>query len=604
MSKIRGKMKTAWNLTLLYKGPDDPAIERDMRAIETAAAAFEKKYAGKAFTASPELLARAMGEYDALMELFGEPSPWWYFALMNKTDAGNALVSAKMAAFEERFAKARNRAAFFALEIGKIPKKDQKRFLSSRALAPYAYFLEKIFAEAKHMLSLKEEQLANLLSQTSYSMWVDGQEKLLSGQTIQWNGKATPLPEVQGVLAELPDAKRQEAQAKLNEAFKSISHFAEAEINAVYSYKKTMDELRGFEQPYEATLLAYETDKKTVEALVRAVTESFGVSRKFYSLHAKLLGKKKITFADRGAMIGTVSKKFPFEDAVDIVRSTLSGIDARYGAILDSYLANGQIDAFPKKGKRGGAFCWSMGLKPVFVFLNHADTIGSVETLAHEMGHAIHSELSKSQPALYRDYPMSAAEVASTFFEQAATDALEKDLSDKDQITLLHNRIMGDIATIFRQIACFNFELELHETVRREGMVSKERIAAMLVKHLKSHMGPVMDFADDDGYYFVYWSHIRSFFYVYSYAYGQLISKAMYARYKADRSYAGKVAEFLSSGSSRSPKDIFKSIGIDTADPSFWKDGIKAIEDDIKKLERLAKKAGMLRTHPKPSQPD
>jgi oligoendopeptidase F len=153
---------------------------------------------------------------------------------------------------------------------------------------------------------------------------------------------------------------------------------------------------------------------------------------------------------------------------------------------------------------------------------------------------------------------------------------------------------MGDMSTIFRQVACFNFELELHNKIRENGQLSKIEISNLMNKHFKSYMGPVFDIKDDDGYFFVTWSHIRRFFYVYSYAYGQLISRALFENWKKDNSYIEKIDQFLSAGKSMSPKDIFKNIGIDTSDPSFFEAGLKAIDADITKLEKLAKKQGLI----------
>jgi len=272
------------------------------------------------------------------------------------------------------------------------------------------------------------------------------------------------------------------------------------------------------------------------------------------------------------------------------VKDSFNKIDPKYADLLDSFLKNGQIDVYPTKGKRGGAFCWGRGQLPTFVLLNHADNINSVETLAHEMGHAIHTELAKAQPPRYSHYSMSTAEVASTFFEQATTAEIEKQLTEKENLILLHNKILGDIATIFRQVACFNFELELHNQIREKGEISKDDMAKLMAKHLKSYVGDAVEVTQDDGYQFVSWGHIRNFFYVYSYAYGQLISRALYENWEKDKTYSKKIEQFLSAGRSMSPEDIFKKIGINVTDPSFFESGLESIEKDIIKLERLEKK--------------
>ena len=208
-------------------------------------------------------------------------------------------------------------------------------------------------------------------------------------------------------------------------------------------------------------------------------------------------------------------------------------------------------------------------------------------TFGHEMGHAINSELSKSQTPLYEGYTISVAEVASTLFENFVFEEIFQTLSAKEKIIALHDRIQDDIQTIFRQIACFNFEVELHRTIRVKGSLSKEEIGALLNKHMSAYLGPRFKMTELDGYFFVSWSHIRRFFYVYSYAYGQLISKALYKKYQTDKNYIGEIKKFLSAGGSKSPEDIFRDIGIDTTKPDFFIAGLKSIEEDILKLQKL-----------------
>jgi oligoendopeptidase F len=132
--------------------------------------------------------------------------------------------------------------------------------------------------------------------------------------------------------------------------------------------------------------------------------------------------------------------------------------------------------------------------------------------------------------------------------------------------------------------------LRLHNEVRAKGMVAKEEIAKILNKHMESYLGKIVKVKENDGYFFVSWSHIRRFFYVYSYAFGQLVSKSLYAKFKEDNSFITEVEKFLKAGGSKSPEDIFKDIGIDVTSPSFFQDGLKSIERDIKNLESLSKK--------------
>lgn len=581
--------KDQWNLKLLYKSDTDPQIEKDVRSIESAFEKFEKKYKGKSFTSSIPKFLETLKDYEGLEKTLNGYKVLRYFNFKKDLNSKDAGAFARETKYHERITKAGNKVTFFRLEVGKIPEKKQRSYLKDSKLTRYSYLIKVIFDHAKHHLTEKEEQLASLLSQSSYTMWVDGQDKLLSSQVVKHKSKSIPINQAIGMIADLPKNDRRALHDEVNKKMKSISSFAESEINAIYNFKKIMDERRVYEKPYSATVLRYENNEKEVENLVALVTKNFSISKRFYKLHAKLLKEKKTVLADRGVSVGKIDKKFSFANSVEIIKRAFAQVDKQYVKIFESFLENGQIDVYPKEGKTGGAYCAHGGELPTYVLLNHNDNIRSLETIAHEMGHAFHSELSKGQPSHYQDYTIATAEVASTFFEQVAISEIEKELSEKEQTIFLHNKIRGDISTIFRQIAFFNFELELHQRIRKEGQIAKEEIAKLTSKHLRSYLGPAVEVTDDDGYFFVYLSHMRRFFYVYSYAYGQLISRALFEKWQEDKSYSKKIEQFLRAGGSMSPKDIFKSIGIDTSDPKFFAIGLKGIEKDIEKLEKLTK---------------
>ncbi len=585
----KNSFKTEWDLSVLYKNENDPRIEKDIKATEKAVLAFEKKYKDKDFISTSKKLLSALKDYETLSKIIGDGKASRYFYFRKDLNSEDTVATAQLTKIDNRLTATFNKIAFFDIVLSKISPKDQNKLLKDESLKYFRYLLKRIFDGSKYVLSEKEEQVINLLSNTSFSMWVDGQEKLLSSQTIDFKGEKMPVQKAVSTIPELPKSERDELHAKVNETLKSISHFAEAEINAVYNYKKVMDERRGYAKPYSGTALSYQNSEKGVELLVNLVTKNFGISKRFYKLHAKLLKLKKLSVADRGVKIGEIKKKFDFATSVSIVGDIFSKVGPKYREIFDKILNNGQTDVYPKKGKSGGAYCASGYGVPTFILLNHIDKLDSLETLAHEMGHAIHSELSKKQPIFYQDYSMAVAEVASTFFEQVVISEIENYLSKDEKVILLHNKLMGDIATIFRQIACFNFELELHQKIRSEGQISKEEIAKLLNKNLSTYLGDAFEIKDDDGFFFVNWSHIRRFFYVYSYAYGQIVSRALFENWKKDKSYANKIEEFLSLGGSMSPEDIFKKVGIDTSKPEFFEAGLRSIERDIEKLEKLTK---------------
>lgn len=588
------KYKTTWDLKLLYKSPKDPQIEKDVLLIEKSFETFERKYKNGNFVKNPQSLSKAFKEIEPLMSFAETAKPFVYFYFLTEINTEDSFARAQLTKLEQRLTKASNKTIFFSLLVAKIPPKDQKKFLFYPGLSKYKYLLEKTFEIAKYNLSEKEEQLESILSQPAFSMWTENNEKLINQQSVKYKGKMIPISKAESMLSGLPDKERQALYKEIVIAYKRCEHFSEAEINAIYTYKKLMDEKRGYKNSYSSTFFSYEIDEKNGIDLIDLVKKNNSISRKFYKLHAKLLGKKNISYADRSAGIGSINKRFDFDKAVEVVTKSFSATDKKYADILFTFLHNGQIDVFPRKGKRGGGYCAPSPGNPTFILLNHTDDLMSVETLAHEMGHAIHSQLSKSQPLHYQGYSMATAEVASTFFEHVFYEDVFPTLSEKEQVIFLHNRIMRDITTIFRQVACFNFERTLHEAIRSKGHVSSSEISALLVTEFKSYIGSAMDIKSDDGLHYVDWTHIRDFFYVFSYAYGLLVSKALFEKWKREPSYIKQIEAFLSAGNSMSPNEIFKRIGIDTSDMKFFEAGLKAIDADITKLEKLAKKAGMI----------
>lgn len=591
MRNMAKKIQTNWDLTQFYSSITDPQLLKDVAAMKRAHTAFAKKYRNRRdYLTSETKLFAALKDYEKLEDKpFSRPLV--YLSYRTSLDAGDKEAQSLLSKLSQEYTEYDNQILFFRLQLGTITKTNQKKFLKSATLKPFRYLLEQIFEFAKYDLSESEEKILSKTAFPSSILWVRGVSQLHAQQEVPFKGKNIPISEVYNTIADLPTTDRRALHKKSMEVIRdNVSDFAESEINAVYTNKKIRDELRGFEKPYTAKILGNENTEEEVMNLVDVVTDNFNIAHRFYRLKKKLLGLEQLYYADRNAQIGKIKTKFTFNETMKTLRSEFYGFGDVYGKILDDFLAGGQIDVFPKKGKSGGAFCSSSTKSPTMVLLNHVDNLNSATTFAHEMGHAIHFELSKNQPPFYQGASLSVAETASTFFENLIFQRLFEELSEKEKIIALHDKISSSISTVFRQIACFNFELELHQAIREKGMLSKEEITRLLNKHMRSYLGSAIKVEDLDGYFFISWSHIRRFFYVYTYAYGELVSQALFARYQEDRGFEENVRHFLSAGCSKRPNEIFKDIGIDITNPKFFAQGLKNIEADIARLEKLTKK--------------
>ncbi len=587
------KVKTNWDLAGLYFGSlTDSKIKKVIEKGDKAIDSFVARYAkNKAWLSSPKALKQALEAYEALNTLCSA-SPLYYANWRHELNANDKEAEAFLSKWGDHYTKQGNKLLFFELELGRIPKATQKKFLTAPELAPFKYWLTKLFETAKHNLTEPEEKILSLLSDVSSGRWVQAVDNILNTRSITFKGKTMPLNEAAVRIRTLPKKDRRALHSVVMQAYKDAAPMAESELNAIITRKKITDELRGFAEPYDATILGYENDRKSVLNLVTTVTEHYPLAQRFFKLKAKMLGEKSITYADRAVRVGKVVKKIPFAEAAQAVHDTFYNLHPRYAEIFDRLLAEGHVDVYPKEGKTSGAYCSSGVDEPTMLLLNHVEDAHSLLTLAHEMGHAVHAERSKVQRPMYEGHTISVAEVASTFFEQAAFDSLLQKLSPQERVTAMEEKLEGDVASIFRQIAFFNFEVGLHRGIREKGMLTKEQIAELLNAHTARYMGPAVKLVPEDGYFFVTVSHFRRFFYVYSYAFGQLVSRALYERVKKDPAFIDKVDLFLTAGSSMSPEDIFAQCGLDLFKPHVFVEGLKGIEKDIEELEKaVAKRA-------------
>ncbi len=583
--------QTVWNLAdLYYINIDDPRLLADVAYTERTYRQFAKNWRHRPFTTDSSTLRQALSEYETLL---GDPRltrPDRYLSLRLELDVTDSAAQKLQATLRKRLRNASDYLLFFTLELGKVTKSLQQEFLTDPNLAYFRYFLTCLFTNAKHDLTEAEEKIVRLKSTQASTLWQQMTDKLISTAEINWHKRSIPLPEALEMIEALPSKQKPELWDAIITKIDTFGIPAEHEFNAIITDIRTEDSLRGYKKPYSATTLNYEHDEKSIEALVTAVSDrGFALSQRFYKLKAKYHGVPKLHYAQKYDSLGT-EPNIPFATALEICRDIFYRVNQLYGRIFDDMLERGQLDIFPRKGKRGGAFMSDQTGHPIQVLLNHTNTLKALETLAHEMGHAVHAARSATQSPLYDGHSIVTAETASTLFESLVFQALKEQASDDEKLLLLHDRLTRDIATMQRQIAFFNCELEIHTTIEREGAMTHAELKQCMHRHLTSYLGPAVDVRPIDGASYVYIPHLRYGFYVYSYTFGHLMSSLMAAAYKADTSYSKQIDTFLSAGSSASVVQIFKRIGLNTTKADTFLSALTTHENDIKQFEKLVKR--------------
>lgn len=594
----------AWNLKTLFDGDDDPGMAKKRKLIEKNSYEFINKWKErKDYLEDPAILKQALEEYAKWKKNYGSEGDEGYYYWLRTTQDQNAPdLKAKFNQIEHFSKKIENDIQFFYLRIAKIPEKQQNKFLEYAGLKDYRHFLERIFAESEYLLSEPEEKIINLKTPTSYSNWVRMTSSFLAREErkiIPEGGKKEnkTFSEILSLMNSKQKRVRDSAAKAFNDILNKYAEVAEAEINSVLANKKVDDELRMVSRPDLTRHISDDIESDIVDALLQSVSGRFDISSRYYELKARLLKVKRLRYHDRNVEYGNINEKYTYNESLKLVHKVFSNLDGKFAAVLNTFIENVRFDVFPRKGKVSGAFCaHNLISQPTYILLNHTNRLNDVLTLAHEMGHGINNELIREkQNSLNFGTPISTAEVASTFMEDFVLQEILKKADDELRLSIMMMRLNDEVSTIFRQVACYRFEQELHKEFRQKGYLSAKDIGRLFRKHMSEYMGDSVEQSPGSENWWVYWGHIRSFFYVYSYASGLLISKSLQNSVKENPDFIDKVKEFLSAGLSDSPKNIFKHLGVDITDKRFWEKGLDEIENLLQETVHLAQRLGKLR---------
>jgi len=597
-------MKTKRDLTLLYQNENDLQITKDRKKTDEAIKVFEQqRKEKKSYLKNLKDFKKALEQYNQIFE-WPIRKELGYFYFRNMIQMQNKKIKAKLNQAEEHATKNSNKLNFFELDLGKMSKEMQKKCLQNKEFKEYKHFLKKIFEQAKYNLSEAEEKILNIKSKTSYSNRIQMLEEFLSKEqrsTLVEETKKEPkkikkevktFEEIMSLLKHTNKKIRDNAAKNLNDILEKYIDIAEVELNSVFEHKKQNDELRKFPRPDSSRHLQDDMETKIVDSLIQSVQDHFDIAQDFYKLKARLLKVPKLAYHERSVPIGKIEKIFDYKEATKITHQVFQSLDPEFDQIFTEFCNTWRIDVYPKTGKRGGACnIWFGKNEPNFVMLNYTNTLNDITTLAHEMGHAINTQLSqRNQNALNFGYGTATAEVASTFIEDFVFEKLLEIATPEEQLTILMEKLNDSISSIHRQVACYLFETELHKEFRQKGYLDQKTIGTIFQKNMKAYMGKAVEQSPWSQNRRIYRSHIRSFFYVYSYAGGLLISKALQAETRKNPQFVSKIKKhFLAAGWSESPKTIFKHIGIDISQKSFRKQGLQEIAKQLKKAEKLAK---------------
>jgi len=585
---------TRWNLSDLYAGVADPALDADLDGARDAAKAFAKQLRGRVAELAPAELAAAVDELERLQE------PAWrasaYASLVFAGNTQDPAHGALLQRVQERGSEIRNLLVFFDLEWVAVSDERVAILLADPALAGHRHLLESMRRYRPHVLSEPEERILEEMANGGERAFGRLFEEILGAARfeIELSGETRSLCEEE-VLSLLYDAdreKRRLAAAALTVGLKQHSRVLAFIFNTLVQTKASEDRLRSYDDPIDARNLANEIDGDSVHALLDACEAGYPMVARYYRLKGRLLGIDDLREYDRYAPIGEPGGTRDFAEARRIVQSAYADFSPDLAAISERFFEHSWIDAELRKGKRGGAFSASTvpGVHP-YVLLNYTGNLRDVMTLAHELGHGVHQYLAREQGLFEQNTPLTTAETASVFGEMLVFRRLMKEETDpKTRLALLCGKLEDAFATVFRQVVMTRFEQALHTARRSEGELPIPRVNELWLEANRPMLGDAVELTEDYGYWWLYIPHfVHSPFYCYAYAFGELLVLALIRRYDEEgAAFVPRYLELLRAGGSKAPPELLAPLGLDITDPSFWNGGLTLLSEMLDEAERLA----------------
>ena len=582
--------QSGWKLNELFESFTDPAINQTYQDLE----ARVEKFVSQREELKPEIssekflqMVRELEEMNKLAyRLYG------FASLSFSANTQDQTAQINIARFQQFEAEMENRTMFFSLWWKALDDENAARLLD--ASGDYRYWLEQMRNFKPYTLSEPEEKVINIKNVTGRS----AHDMLYDSITNRYVFKV----EVNGEMKELT---RGELMALVRTADPDLRARAYQELYRVYGedapilgqiyqhivrdWKNENVTLRGFASPISVRNTINDLPDEVIDTLLEVARKNIGIFHRYFRLKAQKLGMEKLRRYDIYAPLAESDKRYSFQEAADLTFEAFHRFDSKFTQLAKRVFDQGHVDSEVRKGKMGGAFCSTLGpdLTP-WVLLNYQGKSDDVSTMAHELGHAVHSMMAEEHSLFTQHACLPLAETASTFGEMTLTDLMLEQESDEGvKQDILFGQLDDAFATIIRQIYFALFEREAHDMIANNASV--DELNEAYLANLKEEFGDAVEVSDEFKYEWVSIPHIYGTpFYVYAYAFGQLLVFALYKRYKDEgESFKPKYMRILSAGGSIAPIPLLAEAGLDVTKAEFWQGGFDVIDGMVKRLENM-----------------
>jgi oligoendopeptidase F len=600
-----------WDLSELYKKSETKKLFQDLKTSKKNAALFQKKYRGKIRTIANNFkkFKKVIVEYENIHSSLAIPCVYSYLKYSeNVTLPESGDLTQKV---RTEYVAVSKDILFFELELVQLEKDHWRALLSSQDLEEYRNFLRKLYDLKQHRLSESEEKIfadKDLTGRDSFFRLYDqiiAEIKFKAPKTSKGkHGDSTQGESLETMLNFLYDknqSTRREAAKNITVVFKTRAKDLAFIFNVLLQDKQISDTYLQYSSPEQARHLDNQISQKTVDILEDVVIKSYSTVRDFYKFKSEVMRLKPLYDYDRYAPIvlgksrTANTKVYTFNEAKDIVIDAFSSFSNDYADIAKLFFDKKWIDAEMRPGKGSGGYCASVNPKKhPYIFMNYAGTLSDVTTLAHELGHGIHGYLMRSQTYLNFGIPLTTAETASVFAEMLLFDELVSRIeSQEEKFSYYVKKIEKTFATVYRQIAMYRFECSVHQHRREKGELTVNDFSHYWKKCQEEMFQGSIVITDDYSLWWAYLTHTtHTPFYVYAYAFGELLTLALYSSYKScigkeKDNFIRNYLHFLSKGSSDSPDNLLKMFKVNLNEQKFWQGGIALVKNLVKECKSL-----------------
>ncbi|WP_027417675.1 oligoendopeptidase F [Aneurinibacillus terranovensis] len=581
-----------WKLEDMFSS--DEAWEEEFKKVKDLVEKI-KGFHGK-LSESPAVLADCMKVYEE-MGLAME-RVYVYAKMRRDEDNGNTKYQALTDRAASLNVHVSSAISFLVPEILDMPEERLESFIRNEKLADYKFYLEEIKRQKEHVLSAQEEEIIarmgeiaqapqNIFGMLNNADMVFPTIKDENGEDIQiTHGRFLQLMENQNRDV------RKSAFTALYDTYKKQKNTIAATLNA--SVKKDVFYARVRKYP-SALAAALDGDNIPIDVytnLIKAVRDNLPAMYRYVSLRKKLLGVDQLHMYDLYVpMVKAVDFKVEYNEAMNLVEQGLAPLGAEYQSVLKEAFGSRWIDVYENQGKTSGAYSWgAYGTHP-YVLLNYQNNVNNLFTLAHEMGHALHSYYSDhNQPYLYAQYKIFVAEVASTCNESLLMNHMLKITEDpRKRMYLLNYYLEQFRGTVYRQTMFAEFEKMIHEKVEQGEALTPETLCSMYYDLNVDYYGPDMVVDEDIKMEWARIPHFYNEFYVYQYATGFSAATALSQQIlKEGQPAVDRYLSFLKSGGSDYPIQLLRKAGVDMASPEPVVEALRVFADVLEEMEKLA----------------